>query len=234
MHSPLNKAEIARRNGALSRGPSTPAGKARSCRNALVHGRRAVKLAEFVPPDSATLTTEDRRKYFALFDQNLSKYQPADPAEKAIVREITATQWANLRIAVARQAMLNRQLANHNNEIDIAYEAAFSFKSMSALRHEYSANARLIVQAERRLVQMRQNFPAVRPEPMDSTVDRANHEPTNDTPAQPVENTTATQKTSVQRIRCNGPLTPEIIKMYRRLHPNCDLAFIDGAEEPAM
>jgi len=238
MHSLTNKADIARRNGARSHGPTTPAGKARSCRNALVHGRRAVKLAEFVPPESATLSNEDRQKFFALFDQNLGKYQPADPAEKAVVREITATQWANLRIAAARQALLNRQLALHANAIDIAYEAAFACKSMTALRHEYSANARLIAQAERRLLQMRKHWPAVHPEPMDSTLDRANHEGTNAEPVQPVENTPKLQNSTVQRIRYSGPLTPEIIKMYRQLHPNCDLAFLDGDndddENPAM
>lgn len=223
MQTPAQKAELARRNGALSKGPTTAAGKARSCRNALVHGRRAGKLAEFVPPESALLSNEDRRKFFTLFDQNLAKYQPADAAEKAVVREVTDLQWANFRIAAARQSLLNRELANHQDTA-IAYEAAFMYRSMTALRHEYAANARLIAQGERRLKQMQREWPTSHPEVM--TAD----EGTNAPPPQPIANTEEPQNLLRRRIRCNGPLTAEVIAKYRKLYPNCDLTFFDGDE----
>jgi hypothetical protein len=52
------RAEASRRNGARSRGPKTPEGKARSARNALKHGLRSEKYA--VLPD------EDRAEFAAL------------------------------------------------------------------------------------------------------------------------------------------------------------------------
>ena len=126
MHPLSNKAETARRNGARSKGPITAAGKARSCRNSLIHGRRAAKLADFTPPNSATLTNEDRQKFFTLFDQNLSKFRPADPAEKALVRDLTNRQWDNLRLESARVSMSDQTVANSSNSICSKLETTLS------------------------------------------------------------------------------------------------------------
>ena len=228
MHSQTNKAEIARRNGARSKGPITAAGKARSCRNALIHGRRAAKLAEFTPPNSATLTNEDRQKFFTLFDQNLSKFRPADPAEKALVRDLTNRQWDNLRLEFARQAILNRELSLHGDPT-VALEFAYMNKAFTAMFREFTANTRLIAQMERRLKLLQTTWPAPTPAPMDSQNERTHGQAT-----QPVETKEESQTSTIKRIHYRGFLTPDIIKKYRRLYPNCDLSFIDGPEKPAM
>lgn len=228
MHPLTNKAEIARRNGARSKGPITAAGKARSCRNSLIHGRRAAKLAEFVPPNSATLTNEDRQNFFTLFDQNLAKFRPADPVEKALVRDLTNRQWANLRLESARQAILNRELSLHGDPT-IALEFAYTNKAFTAMFREFAANTRLIAQIERRLKMLKKEFPAKTHDPMDSQNER-----THDPAPQPVETKEESETTTIKRIHYRGFLTPDVIKKYRRLYPNCDLSFIDEPEKPAM
>ena len=47
------KAEIARENGAKSKGPTTEEGKEKCARNAITHGERAQALKLIVPPHSA-------------------------------------------------------------------------------------------------------------------------------------------------------------------------------------
>jgi hypothetical protein len=49
-------AEASRRNGARSRGPKTPEGKARSAQNALKHGMRAQKYVVLPEEDAAEFT----------------------------------------------------------------------------------------------------------------------------------------------------------------------------------
>lgn len=80
-----------------------------------------------VPPESALLANEDRQKFFMLFDQDIAKYQPADPAEKAIVRELSECRWTHFRL--------------------------------TALRHEWVDNTRVIAQIERRLYFLQNTWP---------------------------------------------------------------------------
>jgi hypothetical protein len=55
------RAEASRRNGARSRGPRTPEGKARSSQNALKHGIRAQKFL-VLPDEDAAESRRSRRR----------------------------------------------------------------------------------------------------------------------------------------------------------------------------
>src|SRR4051794_10089299 len=80
--------EAARRNGALSRGPATPDGKARSAQNALKHGLRS---AEF-----GLLPDEDADAWEAHLAAVRATYRPEDPVEVHLVEGIAVAQWREL------------------------------------------------------------------------------------------------------------------------------------------
>ena len=66
-NSPEERARIARENGAKSRGPVTPEGKAASSRNAIKTGEHANSKSVYTPHPSV-LTNEDRQGFFRLVD----------------------------------------------------------------------------------------------------------------------------------------------------------------------
>ena len=74
--TPEERAEIARKNGAKSKGPTTPEGKAKVSRNGIKTGEYAETLSNFVPPDCAILCNEERQAFFELMDALLETYQP--------------------------------------------------------------------------------------------------------------------------------------------------------------
>src|SRR3954451_3314363 len=81
--------EAARRNGALSRGPVTAEGKARSAQNALKHGMRS---AEF-----GLLPYEDGDAWEAHLADVRATYRPEDPVEVHLIEGIAVAQWRELR-----------------------------------------------------------------------------------------------------------------------------------------
>ena len=87
------RAEIARRNGAKSRGPVTESGKNASARNGIKTGEHATKFAAFVPPNSAVLCNEERQAYFRLLSDLLQIYEPKNQEASEMVRQIAIARW---------------------------------------------------------------------------------------------------------------------------------------------
>jgi len=81
--------EANRRNAQKSTGPRTPAGKAASSRNRLLHGLRANKHI---------LLDEDPAEFLILLHDHLDRFQPVGPAEEDLVLRIAADQWRLHRI----------------------------------------------------------------------------------------------------------------------------------------
>jgi hypothetical protein len=79
------RAAASRKNGARSRGPKTPEGKARSAKNALRHGLRAQKYV--VLPD------EDAAEFAALEAALTEELAPAGVLQSVLVQRIAAAAW---------------------------------------------------------------------------------------------------------------------------------------------
>ena len=94
------RAETARRNGALSHGPITPEGKARSAMNATRHGlcARTMVLGE----------GEDGGELAALRAALLARWQPVDAAEAHLVEELVFAAWRQVRLRAVEDAVLAR------------------------------------------------------------------------------------------------------------------------------
>ena len=86
-HAP---AEASRRNGARSRGPKTPEGKARASQNALKHGLRAAK--------HVVLPAEDPAAFAALEAALLEDLAPEGAIQTVLARQIVSAVWRLARV----------------------------------------------------------------------------------------------------------------------------------------
>jgi hypothetical protein len=98
--SATSRAEAARRNGALSRGPVTAEGKARSARNATRHGLCARTLVLGADEDAAALA--------ALRGALLARHLPRDAAEAHWVEELAFAAWRQRRLRALEAEVLAR------------------------------------------------------------------------------------------------------------------------------
>ena len=79
------RAEASRRNGAKSRGPRTPDGKARSSKNALKHGLRAQKYV--------VLPQEDAAEFAQFQAALLEELAPVGVMQTVLARRIGIAAW---------------------------------------------------------------------------------------------------------------------------------------------
>ena len=92
------KADLARRNGALSRGPVTPEGKTRAARNGTRHGLCAKTLVLGADEDAAALA--------ALHAAMLVRHQPLDEAEAQWVEELVSAARRQRRLRALEETVL--------------------------------------------------------------------------------------------------------------------------------
>jgi len=95
--SPAQSA-ASRANGALSHGPATPEGKARSAQNAIRHGLRAARPGALPPEDAAALA--------ALRDALTARFAPADALEHHWVGEMAFALWQQRKLQALTAAVL--------------------------------------------------------------------------------------------------------------------------------
>jgi hypothetical protein len=84
-----SRSNASRANGAKSKGPSTPEGKARSSQNARKHGLTA--RFDILPDESL----ED---FDSLLEAHLAQYQPSGDVEKELVHTLAITRWRLRRV----------------------------------------------------------------------------------------------------------------------------------------
>jgi hypothetical protein len=235
MISKERKAEIARENGARSKGPVSPGGKEKCARNAITHGERAQALKLIVPPHSACLANEDRQAFYNLYDNLTAKYRPSDETEQALVREIVDFQWKSTRNKQMETAIFNRELMRQATrtpgsipelrdiEISIAaQEALTGNRTIAELRKDTQLCLRAIAQLQRRLKELQKTWPAatpVPPAPEKNEID---------------ERTDPNSENTAQTYDINGPVTPNVVNLYREIFHknNLELVGHEPVSEP--
>ena len=90
--------EASRRNGARSRGPITPEGKARSRLNALAHGLRA----EVLP----LLPGEDAAAFEALFAEVTAAFGAHDPLRRQLALRLATVLWRLRRVPAVERVLV--------------------------------------------------------------------------------------------------------------------------------
>jgi hypothetical protein len=103
------KIEIARANGAKSRGPVTPEGKSRSSQNARKDGRYAKTRTRY-GNHTIVLANEDLDAYNEHLARHINRFQPADPVELRIVEDIAAIDWRLVRGAAVQTRLADREM----------------------------------------------------------------------------------------------------------------------------
>ena len=126
------KAEIARRNGAKSKGPVTIEGRRRSSLNALSHGLVSRS------PATLCLSNEDQSRLDELVARWIAKLQPRDEAELEMVHEIAAHRWRLLRSWGIEAAALDTEMDQQDEALRAKYQRfdepvrlAAAFKSLA-------------------------------------------------------------------------------------------------------
>jgi len=95
------RSAAARANGARSRGPVTPEGKAISSRNALRHGL----LSNII-----VLPNESAENFKLLFDMTVERFSPVDDVEMSLVEEMVAAYWRLRRCMAIESSLLTDTL----------------------------------------------------------------------------------------------------------------------------
>ena len=97
-----------RANGALSRGPKTPEGKARAARNSLRHGLLA---------RAVVLEGESRGKFDTLVCQLSEALQPQSAIEHLFIGKMAAAHWRQIR-TWAIEKRTGKSLSDHESRLD--------------------------------------------------------------------------------------------------------------------
>jgi len=140
--------QAARENGAKSRGPKTPEGKAHSSQNATKHGFLAKTLL---------LPNEDQSDFEAIAASYIAKFQPEGPVETHLVEELIACYWRQRRawgmetsLLDDEMTRLNPQIAQEFQQIDECSRAAQAWKSLADTSHSLQLLTRYEASLHRR------------------------------------------------------------------------------------
>jgi hypothetical protein len=105
----VSKAEAARANGAKSRGPATPEGRAKSSRNSLRHGLSA---------KSILLPAESHEQFQLLLDAHIQQFHPANPVEMDLVEAMAVARWRLRRIWAIETSLLGHELERRAEDMN--------------------------------------------------------------------------------------------------------------------
>jgi len=104
------RSEQARINGANSRGPTSPEGKARSSRNSLKHGFAAVI--------NNVLRIEDQGAFNIHLDGLRSSWRPQDYFENMLVDQLASISWRQSRLVGLETALIDAQMSIQDENLE--------------------------------------------------------------------------------------------------------------------
>ena len=146
------RAEIARENGAKSKGPKTPEGKAKSSRNAVTHALTAYKA--FV------LQNESYECFEKLVLDLAATYKPQGEHERHLVWQIAGTIWRERRLWDTETALIDMEMDRQlitvptlpNGQPDEAIRTAKAFEALADKSNAMS----LLLRYQSRMIRTRE------------------------------------------------------------------------------
>jgi hypothetical protein len=140
--SSIRRTISSRANGALSKGPITPAGKARSAKNATRHGLMA---------KCVVLDSESRQGFDAMHSEFVARFRPADGVELGLVEEMLSAFWRQRRAWAIETRIMDNAIATQPPDEDELTRVADGFTSLAGqppleLIHRYETRLHRIFQ----------------------------------------------------------------------------------------
>ena len=112
---PRTKADIARENGAKSRGPVTPEGKARSSLNAIRHGLTA---------GTVLLDAEAAERFSLMYEGYRDLWKPINIMEEDLVEEMAVCKWQERRIWSLESSSIDIEIVRQQPAVDKEWKSA--------------------------------------------------------------------------------------------------------------
>jgi hypothetical protein len=112
----LTRAEQSRLNGAKSKGPITPEGKANSSSNAIKHG--------FAAHENVVLAVEDEADWLAHLDSFRTSFLPQCYVEQRLVDHLASINWRQSRLIAIETALIDVQMSIQDGNVQIIHPDA--------------------------------------------------------------------------------------------------------------
>jgi hypothetical protein len=160
LHPTAAQTEASRRNGRRSSGPITEAGKATAARNSLRHGLAAGTFT--------LLAHEDPVRWEALRTALIGEYEPATPAEAALIERLARSFWRFNRVDAVETLVFAALLSPDTHEPEPHRPPLPSLATLARYRARIDRERRdalaelAQLQAERRVPASRMHEPEAR------------------------------------------------------------------------
>ncbi len=159
--SPIEKAEISRRNGQLSEGPTSAEGKRIVSGNALKHGLSSETIA---------VKIEERAAYGRKLQSWVNQLAPVGPVEETLVERICRNSWKLAKIAEREDELLDIRAGDLDDETSAELERELRLLAryeQAAERNFHKAlNMLLKLRSKPELLAVPLRSPAPRPKPL--------------------------------------------------------------------
>ena len=181
------RAEVARENGAKSRGPVSELGKYISSLNSISTAENLDLLKEELPECVALLSTDCWISYLRLYQKHLRQLQPNSECEQTLVRHMCVELFQLERTITletyARQCRLDANLRTYADMPDQMRELTSYEKGLEkdilwrSFQRDKKAHQAAYANHYKMFKQIRRDFPMVPPEPIKTDADQKGAEP---------------------------------------------------------